>query len=286
MNEDHPSSQERREDAPDSNDIPMRDAEMTDAEQIRISQMDQGSQDEGLIDNASASSESDQQSHGVVTRSTSEISTDPGCCRNGLTRMIGGSPSRPPNEAGRRSTDELMTTANAKEAAKQSVPQSQELETVEELAREIEFVKHKGPLERRTSRTSDTYSVDGHTVGSIIKEIFKDEMEENPHHDLSCIWNLISDYARFDFEWRVSSPLSWNIDDNMVKRLQGPLDTNNTKYAAVTLNFDTEVVDRMEICLKLKTNAGHEKKCAFRSRPRGFLGRLKNEHRASPTTRH
>lgn len=107
----------------------------------------------------------------------------------------------------------------------------------------IEFKKGPG---------MDRYTVDGQAIGQQIKEVFLKSVTVAPFHDLSCIWNLISEFARFDFEWRVSSPLSWDIDDNKVIRVQGALDTNdNNRYAAVTLNFDTSVVMEMELSFKL-----------------------------------
>jgi len=262
MNEEMPS-QGRGETSLDTNDIAM--AEPLDA--------DMGESDPSPEDDPEGSSSTDSGSQ-PSRSSRSSNSRDPGCCGQSITniaRIVGrGSPARPvlPGAAiAGGATDALMSepkdaTADAPPA--QAAKRADPTEEPPEAKRSDMIIYEK-------SKGFDTYSVNGHTVGGIIKEIFKDDFQEVPQHDLSCIWNLISNFARFDFEWRVSSPLSWNIEDNMVKRVVGPLDTSSTKYAAVTLNFDTEVVDQMELCLKLKTNAGHEKSSQAQATTPGYF---------------
>jgi len=132
------------------------------------------------------------------------------------------------------------------QAAQRSILDDEETLEKEEKLYLIEYKKGSG---------MDRYTVNGLAIGQQIKEVFLKDVTVAPFHDLSCIWNLISQFARFDFEWRVSSPLSWDIDDNKVIRVQGALDTNDSnRYAAVTLNFDTSVVMEMELCFRLQTS--------------------------------
>jgi len=134
------------------------------------------------------------------------------------------------------------------QAAQRSILIDEEICDKEKKIYSIEYSKTPGT-------GMDRYTVDGLAIGQQIKDVFLKTVNVAPFHDLSCIWNLISQFARFDFEWRVSSPLSWDIDDNKVIRVQGALDSNdNNRYAAVTLNFDTSVVMEMELSFKLNTS--------------------------------
>jgi len=134
------------------------------------------------------------------------------------------------------------------QAAQRSILDDEEICNKEKKIYSIEYSKGPGS-------GMDHYAVDGLAIGQQIKDVFLKSVSVAPVHDLSCIWNLISQFARFDFEWRVSSPLSWDIDDNKVIRVQGALDSNdNNRYAAVTLNFDTSVVMEMELSFRLNTS--------------------------------
>lgn len=96
-------------------------------------------------------------------------------------------------------------------------------------------------------------SVNGMTVESVVSEAARKLLRDTDYakYDFDHLWKLIADFARFDFEWRVSSPSSWSIEDNKACRLIGPLDTHHTKNAAVTFNFNVEEVREMELIMEL-----------------------------------